>query len=340
MSSKNQPQLAYMSSVARCSSSSSRAAIARRLAARRQRRPRERAPAAGRAPASGSSTTVAVGVARAPRIDQQLAGRVLVEGRRRVAHRGRAPRAAARARPGSSPASAAHVAAAVAPPAAERRARSSRPSPRRRARRRAAPPRSGGCCAEVGAEVGRPRCPRAPPRRGVAKASVRSANFLWWPHSSPSEAHSTSRWPGRPASARPRRARRRAGSRRGSAASPKATARDSGPSNTAERDRCAPSRRGAASGRRARCRGCRGRPPSSRSPGGAHRRDLLGRQDGVASRRARSASPASPGRDAGLGQPQPLGGAAEAALESRAAPRASCVRRSARRRSSGTIGCA
>ena len=130
MSSKNQPQLAYMSSVARCSSSSSQRPRPRPLAAR--------SPApAGRARRAARSRTgtrlvddVAVGVARPPRIPEQIAGRVLVERTPPRRARRRAPAAAGRARPDSTPrrrpcGSRSRAASARA------RGRSSRPSPRR-----------------------------------------------------------------------------------------------------------------------------------------------------------------------------------------------------------------
>ena len=73
------------------------------------------------------------------------------------------------------------------------------------------------------------------PRRAasirVANAKVRSANFLWCPHSSPSDAHSTRRGP----PTAERAAEASTASIRLSArfaVSPNATARDSGPSKT------------------------------------------------------------------------------------------------------------
>ena len=338
-SSKNQPQLAYMSSVARCSSSS------RRAASRASRRPPSSAGRANFASArsragGGSSTTLAVGVARRPGIAEQLAGRVLVE--RAPRRRGSMSSACAqRPAPGLVP-------PAFGPPMLQPQSRCQRPSPcpqlqavpspsgpvgqlRLPGRRVVAPGRRPGSS---------PRIPRRAASTRVANASVRSANFLWWPHSSPSDAHSTSRCAARRASGRRRPAPRPAGSRARLAVSPNATRARQRAVEHAERDRAARAvavppagSRGPVSSavavdlRSTRRAPARAPPRSARAPGSC------------SGRRARSASPAWRATTAVSGSHSPSARAAEAPVESRQAPEQLRARDRAALHS-GTIGCA
>ncbi len=199
-----------------------------------------------------------------------------------------------------------------------------------RARRRAAPPRSAG-----GARGRRrgwsPRCRAAAASTCVAKASVRSENFLWCPHSSPSEAQSTRRCPA--AFERSAAATRgvEEGRRRGSLLAEGDGARHR-PVEHADGDASAPSRRGAARSRRGPCRRCRDRPPPSRRrPRRARPSICSGARIGVAGRRARSASPASPARRPSPAATARRPGGRSAARSRRAPTGAACADRPGRR---------
>jgi hypothetical protein len=225
MSSKNHPQLAYISNVARCSSS-------RRRAVRRVRSPPafQRGVAnvaSARSRASGGSSTTPPYASRAAHGSRK---RSPAASSKKAPATSRITFSASRSGPRQD------WRPAPSPPMLQPQSRCQRPRPCAQLQAVPSPSSpSASCASQVGGCRARyePRLVTSIPRRcastRVANASVRSANFLWWPHSSPSDAHSTSRWP----SALDRSADALTASITLSArltVSPNATARDSGPS--------------------------------------------------------------------------------------------------------------
>ncbi len=338
MSSKNQPQLAYMSSVARCSSSSRRAprrarsppAVQRGRRERRQRAIARRRRIVDDARRTRRAPPRDPGTDRPPRPRRNAAAHVTDLVQRPAQRTAPGLVTGIRRRPCCSRSRAA---------SAPGRARSSRRSPRRRGPRQSCASQVGGWLGQVGAQVRHLRSRAAPPRcASRTPASGRRTSC-----GGPTARRRTRTAPAadRPTRERSAEARDRVEQALGAVGG--LAERDRARQRTvedAERDR--PARAVAVAPHDSRApvssdvavdRRPLVRPPPDAPPRSA-------RAPGSCSGRPSSISVSSVAGDtAGLGQPQPLGGVAEAPLEVVPAPtRAACAR--PRRAQSGTIGCA